>query len=389
MADRRSVLVLSHLYPNARRPDLGLFVARQVKALRELHDISVLAPTRWVPPVTESWRSERGLPRREILDDTPVTRPRVLHLPFGLPAAEALISPAALGASVRRVRREHDIELVHAHFGLPDAWTGARIASHLHVPLVVSLWGSDVLVLARGFAPRRLLSSALTRAAHVIAPSRDLADRALELGSDPDRTTVIMGGVPDDYGGVSRADARAALGVSPRVRLVVWVGSLVSVKQPLVALHAISLLAAREPGVELAVVGDGPLLRDVHDTVRSLGIEHVVRVLGGRGTAEVAMWQAAADVALNTSSSEGLPFALSEALVSGTRIAAVPVGGVPELLDATSGGTLATDSSPEAVADAIVRELRLPRDPELARRSAFLRLSSVAPRISDIYVSSA
>jgi glycosyltransferase involved in cell wall biosynthesis len=108
-------------------------------------------------------------------------------------------------------------------------------------------------------------------------------------------------------------------------------------------------------------------------------------VLGGLDSAAVAIWQAAADVVLNTSRSEGLPFALSEALVSGTRVAAVPVGGIPELLAATSGGTLAADSSPEAVADAIHHELELAPDEDLSRRSEFLLLSNVTSRLSEIY----
>ena len=54
-----SILVLSHLYPSARHPYLGLFVARQVQALQETYDLRVVAPTRWLPPLTRSWRSER------------------------------------------------------------------------------------------------------------------------------------------------------------------------------------------------------------------------------------------------------------------------------------------------------------------------------------------
>jgi glycosyltransferase involved in cell wall biosynthesis len=232
------------------------------------------------------------------------------------------------------------------------------------------------------------LSDAVRRAAEVIAPSRPIADRAVDLGADPDRTSVVMGGVPDDYCRSSRPDARAMLGLSADVRLVVWVGGLVPVKQPLLALRAISPVAARDPDVRLAIVGDGPLLSAVRATARQLGMEHVVMVLGALDSGEVAAWQAAADLVLNTSRSEGLPFALSEALVSGTRVAAPPVGGIPDLLAATSGGTLASDWSPEALADAIERELALPPDPELSQRSAFLRLSNVTPRIADIYARS-
>jgi len=382
-----SVLVLSHLYPSTPNPYLGLFVARQVQALRETHDFRVVAPTRWLPPVTRSWRIERKLPKREVVDGTPVYRPRALHLPFGMATVEALALPVALRRQTRDLRRAREIDLVHAHFGVPDGWAAARLVEQLRVPLVVSLWGSDVLVLPRRRAVRRLLSHALRRADHVIAPSRPILDRAIELGADARRSSVLMGGVPDDYPRMSRADARAALALSPTSRLVLWVGNLVSVKQPLLALKSISLVAGRNRDVRLALVGDGPLRSEVRDCIRELRIEDVVSVVGTLDSNSVARWQTAADVALNTSRSEGLPFALCEALVSGTRVAAVPVGGIPELLAATSGGTLAEDSSPEAVADAIEHELALAPDPDLSWRSAFLRLSHVAPRIAAIYAS--
>jgi glycosyltransferase involved in cell wall biosynthesis len=381
-----SVLVLSHLYPSTLNPYLGLFVARQVQALRETHDLRVVAPTRWLPPVTRSWRNERKLPKREVVDDTPVYRPRALQLPFGMTTAEALALPVALRRQTRDLRRAREIDLVHAHFGVPDGWAAARLAEGLRVPLVLSLWGSDVLVLPRRWAVRRLLSQALSRADHVIAPSRPILDRAIELGADARRSSVLMGGVPDDYPRMSRADARAALGLSPTSRLVLWVGNLVPVKQPLLALKSISVIAGRHRDVRLAFVGDGPLRSEVRDCIRELRIENVVSVVGPLDADSVARWQIAADVALSTSGSEGLPFALCEALVSGTRVAAVAVGGIPDLLAATSGGTLAEDSSPQAVADAIEHELALAPDPDLSRRSAFLRLSHVAPRIAEIYV---
>jgi teichuronic acid biosynthesis glycosyltransferase TuaC len=384
-AERTSILVLSHLFPNPAHPYLGLFVARQVRALRETYDIRVVAPTRWLPPATRSWRRERKLAKVEVVGGTAVYRPRAPQLPFGGMAAETLVLPVALRGLVRTLERERKLDLIHAHYGLPDGWTAARFSRELRVPLVLTLWGSDALVLPRRVALRRLLSQALRRATYVIAPSEAIADRALELGADAGRTSVLMGGVPDDYARMSRTVARAALSLSPNVRLIVWVGNLVPEKQPLLALRAVSLVAQRCPDARLVLIGDGHMLPVVRRAVRTLRCESCVSLLGGLDTADVATWQAAADVVLNTSRSEGLPFSLSEALVSGTRVAAVPVGGIPELLAATSGGTLAVDSSPEAVADAIHHELQLAPDEDLSRRSAFLLLSNVIPRLADIY----
>ena len=271
-AERTSILVLSHLFPNSHHPYLGLFVARQVQALRETHDIRVVAPTRWLPPMTSAWRRERKLPKVGIVDGTTVYRPRALQVPFGAMAAETLALPVALRGVVRSLVRERTFDLIHAHYGLPDGWAAAKLARELRVPLVLTLWGSDALVLPRKIALRSLLSQALRRATSVIAPSREIADRAVELGADADRTSVLMGGVPDGYASVSRTDARAALALSPDVRLIVWIGSLVPVKQPLLAVRAISLVAERCPDVRLVLIGDGHMLPTVRRTVRDAAL---------------------------------------------------------------------------------------------------------------------
>ena len=112
------------------------------------------------------------MPTSEVVDDTPVYRPRALHFPFGMTTAEALVLPVALRGPTRKLRRAREIDLVHAHFGVPDGWAAARLVDKLRVPLIVSLWGSDVLVLARRRAVRRLLSHTLRRADHIIAPAR-------------------------------------------------------------------------------------------------------------------------------------------------------------------------------------------------------------------------
>lgn len=328
---------------------------------------------------------ERRLPRAAPIKGLQVYRPRAPHLPFGGATAESLVLPLVLRRDLRRLRTERDIDLVHAHFGVPDAWAAARLTTRTRVPLIVSLWGSDVHVLVRSRPLRSMLSHALRKARHIIVPSGAIAERAMELGSSADRTSVVMGGVPDDYSRTSRVDARAALDIDPGVKLVVWVGNLVAVKGPLLALRAIAMVARGRPEVRLVLIGQGPLRAECLRTIRELRCEQVVRMPGALDSRTVSVWQTAADVVLNTSSSEALSFALAEALVCGTRVAAVAVGGIPELVSATRGGTLAEDSSPAAVAEAIECELELSADPELRDRSAFLLLRNVAPRIGAIY----
>ena len=82
-----------------------------------------------------------------------------------------------------------------------------------------------------------------------------------------------------------RTDARAALALSPDVRLVVWIGSLVPVKQPPSVRDLVGRGAMSD--VRLVLIGDGHMLPTVRRTVRTLHCERV-SLLGGLDSAAVA-----------------------------------------------------------------------------------------------------
>jgi glycosyltransferase involved in cell wall biosynthesis len=191
--------------------------------------------------------------------------------------------------------------------------------------------------------------------------------------------------VPDDYCKASREEARQSLGLAKEERLVVWVGNLVSVKDPALAIEAFSLSARRIPNLRLALIGSGPLEHKLQAAIRNSSRPEAIWLVGALDPSRVALWQAAADVALNTSRSEGLGIALIEALLVGTRVVVPPVGEMPELVRSTVGGTITESRTPEAIAAAIEYELELPCDDGVASRAGFLRLSNIAAQIEAVY----
>ena len=50
MRERPKLLVISQMYPKPKFPALGIFVKRQVDALREHCDVVVVCPVRVFPP---------------------------------------------------------------------------------------------------------------------------------------------------------------------------------------------------------------------------------------------------------------------------------------------------------------------------------------------------
>ena len=121
--------------------------------------------------------------------------------------------------SVRRVFRQRVAEfrpdLVYAPWAYPDGWAAVRLARRAGLPVVVQVLGSDVLLLTKQRARRRLTFDALRAADGVVAVSRDLADRVIDDGVEPDRVRVIYDGVdPARFHPGPRLDARRRVGLA-------------------------------------------------------------------------------------------------------------------------------------------------------------------------------
>jgi glycosyltransferase involved in cell wall biosynthesis len=116
-------------------------------------------------------------------------------------------------------------------------------------------------------------------------------------------------------------------------------------------------VAARVPGAQLRIVGDGSL----RGVVDSLG----VRWDRNLAPAEVAAALDAATVLVLPSRSEGMGRVLVEAFCRGRGVVASRVGGIRDLVVDDESGLLVEPGSTQALADALVRVLS---DPALAVR---------------------
>jgi glycosyltransferase involved in cell wall biosynthesis len=382
------ILTLSHLYPSAAYPGSGPFVRDEVLELAKRHRIQVIAPLR--VPVRRPGLASRVLavPRRSIEDGIPVIRPRILEPPVGGPQTAAWLWALRLERPLHRAYREGPADLVHAHFAIPDGFAAARFASRERVPLVLTVWGSDVLVLAQQAKARPLLVRTLAQANAIIAVSDELANRVERLGAPHERVRVIPGGVPYESP-LDRDSARQLLGIPVDDTCVLWVGGFLPVKQPAHVIDAVRSLDARagERRLRLVMIGDGPLRRAVADLVRQADVDETVQLVGHLTRQEVWAWQCAADVLVNSSSSEGTPLSVLEALGAGTPIVAYPLPGVRAVVEAVDGGTIATGNAPEDLAEAIHGELATERDRARLAAAARQRFDIVraAQAIEDVY----
>ena len=143
-------------------------------------------------------------------------------------------------------------------------------------------------------------------------------------------------------------------------RLLLAVGRLAARKGYGSLLRAFAEVKKRRPNTELLIVGRGDLRRRLEKQAKNLGIADSVRIDSGMPFDELAAEFRRADLVVYPSYYEGQGLIPLEAMASGTPVATVDHGPLPEMVD-DSVGTLFTMANTDSMSSAI---LTLLADPE-------------------------
>jgi len=200
------------------------------------------------------------------------------------------------------------------------------------------------------------------------------------VGVPESRVTDICNGVDTDAfrPAADRVTARVALAardpaaarlVAADAFVVGAVGRLAEVKNPAMLLGAFASLRQRDPAfarrARLALIGDGPLAREVRERVDALGLADVTWLAGTRN--DVAACLQAFDLLCLPSLAEGISNVVLEAMACGVPAVATDVGGNRELIDDGATGALVASGDTAALAAGIHRYFA---DAALAQRAA-------------------
>ncbi|SEH10898.1 Glycosyltransferase involved in cell wall bisynthesis [Sphingopyxis sp. YR583] len=353
------VLSIATLFPDAARPNFGLFVEKSLRALAAQPGIQliVVAPV-GLPPFPLSlhkrYRALRSLPRSEQWNGLTVLRPRFTLIPrFG-----ARFNPAQVARAVLSSTREQPFDVVDAQFFYPDGPAAMRVASTLGLPFSAKARGADISHFGHHPATRPQVIETGEKAAGLLAVSDAMRSDMAEIGIDPAKIAVHYTGIDTArFHPGERAAARAALGKDD-TPAILTVGALIPRKGQKLVIEALPAL----PGVDYWLAGAG----DEEDRYRALagtlGVEARIHFMGPVANADLPQLYRAADAVVMPSASEGLANAWVEALACGTPIVISDAGGAAELVTSPAAGRI-VGRTPAAIADAVRTILANPPEP--------------------------
>ena len=226
-------------------------------------------------------------------------------------------------------------EVVHAHQYTPFFY--AALAKPLLRParLVLTEHGRhfpDAVSSAR----RAVNRLALDPLADAVTACCEFSRRALTVkdGFRGSRIELVENGIdPEQYrpnlGAAERAELCESLGLPPGRRYLVHVARHHPVKDQKTLIDGFALVAPEFPGVDLVLVGDGPLRGELEARARGLGLAGRVRFAGIQPN--VRDWLAVAEVFALTSVSEAASLTLLEAMATALPVVVSAVGGNLEL----------------------------------------------------------
>jgi starch synthase (maltosyl-transferring) len=176
---------------------------------------------------------------------------------------------------------------------------------------------------------------------------------------DAERLTVIPNGV--DPSRFDRAEAvdRSSLGIPAQACFALYVGRLDPQKGLPILLDAAGRVAANDPRLHLAIVGDGPELAALLDRAEGLpSLDERLHVLGRRS--DIPALLKAADILVLPSLWEGMPNVVLEAMAARRAVIGTRVEGTEDLVVHEETGLLVPPGDVSALADALGRAVADP-----------------------------
>lgn len=217
---------------------------------------------------------------------------------------------------IRRLLRHLAPDVVHAHSAAIYGFMAAVANSH---PLVVTAWGSDILVNGKSTLKRPIVKYIL-RAADVVTCDAEHVISAMEqLGRDRERTMLIGFGVDSTRFKPATPDTvlREHLGIgdSPAV---ISMRNFYPVYDIQTLLHAVPYVLARVPATKFVLAGVGPQKEELMELATSLNLNASVKFVGNLPSEDLPGYLTSMEVYVSTSLSDaGLASSTMEAMACG------------------------------------------------------------------------
>lgn len=379
-----NILSISTLFPTPDMAHHGIFVQNRLDALAKLPDTRVTV----INPIPFSF-VHRFFAKYDGHKYTPNNRNfgalnGIYHLKFpSLPKIAKTIEEVSLKYTLSKHIfgidfRHGPFDVVDVHWSFPDLPAALAIAKKLNIPCIMTLRGMETFYKDDNDNRKNVIANALSQVDHIISLSHEMAEHAKNIAKVKNKISVIRNGVDiDNFFFSEKNVARATTGISLDRKVIIGVGSLIERKGFHHVIDAIALLNQNSPDnpYHYYILGasgmEGSFGSSLRKKINKLKLEDNIHFPGKIDNNMLRYWYSSADVFCLSSSGEGSPNVLTEALACGTVAVATSVGAVPDIMKSENGLGVVVDiptdnmnAFPRDLANAIVKAEEISLSPK-------------------------
>lgn len=331
-----NILSVTNLFPDSSRPYYATFNRQQLASLAENHQLRVITPIPWPRYLKLSFSGSEIAPPPGMQSGLEVYYPVYYYTPRILRRWYGRFYLYSISSIFGRLVKEQRPDILYATWAYPDCYAVSILSRRHGLKLVSRVHGSDINDYFRFPRRKRLILDAMISSDAVISVSEELKRKLVNAGVKGDRIQVVLNGVDKSiFRREERLKARDELSLTRDSRIILFAGNLKEVKGLPLLLRAFETVY--KPGVQLHILGDGPLKSMLKSMIRGMSCSGSVFMHGTVDHNRMGKWFNASDLFCLPSLNEGTPNVLLESLACGVPVVASDAGGIPDIIDRDSG----------------------------------------------------
>ncbi|MFD2228572.1 glycosyltransferase [Alkalimarinus sediminis] len=245
------------------------------------------------------------------------------------------------GMNIVNYAKQHGFDLFHSHGYKGNILLGLLPIKLRRLPLIMTLHGKTTV---SGFSKMRVYEILdqvfFKRMDAVVVVANELLERRGLVGRKLKNLTVIPNGISEVLPEIPLNDpiATRLISIKKTGPIIGSIGRLSEEKGYSLLILAFAKLKEENSGLQLVIMGDGPLKSQLINIANKAGVSSSVCFMGYIDNA--SHYLTYFDIYVNSSFTEGMPITLLEAMRADCPIVASKAGGMPELLKGGEYGNL-------------------------------------------------
>lgn len=254
----------------------------------------------------------------------------------------------------RRIINKIKPDIVHAHSLATNGFFAARSGFH---PLVVTAWGSDVLI-----APKksriinRVVRFVLKKADLITCDGENTKAAMITLGAEPKKIRIIYFGIDTKRNNPNRSDEKLKrrLNVSDSPTLI-SLRNFEPIYDVETLINAIPLVLKKISNAKFIIVSNGTRENYLKELAKSLGVSSSIIFTGRVPSDEIPVYLASSDVYVSTALSDsGLAGSTAEAMACGLPVVVTDTGCNREWIKDGENGFIIPIKDSAALAERVI-----------------------------------